>query len=178
MHNIPYKDSLLYAKVAYLKRYPECLLSDVQVMYPIIFKKLGNQLSSISIQYAMECYSELCKKPHPSSEKTRVYVLTSSCRFLLTLYDMDKSVVEEMILDREVSEEYISRPYAVMDLSPDYDLSTTLFAFNSNGLASCNDLSANELANLLVGFRQENLVNYRGVRDTLYGKPRRSTRNR
>lgn len=178
MKNIPYEDDLLYMQVAYLKSYPECLLADAKVIYSIIFKKLKNQLSSWPLERAASCYSELCQKPWPSSGKTRVYVVSSSCRFLLVLYDMDECVVNEMLLDHHVSEECISTPYTDMDISPDCWLSSTRFVFNENGLVSCDDLDVNTLSNLLVAFHRENLVNYQGVRYDMYAKPRRLAQNK
>lgn len=178
MKDIQYEDALLYARIAYLKKYPECFLADAEVIYKTIFNKLENNLSSWPLDDAASCYSEICQKPRPRSEKTRVYVVSSSCRFLLVLYDMDKSVVDEMILDSSVSRKYISTPYNVQDHSPCFWLSSTRFVFNEKGLVSCDDLDVNTLANLLVGFHRENLVNYQGVRYDLYAKPRRSARKK
>lgn len=178
MKDIPYEDALLYARVAYLKKYPECLLADAKVIYKAIFDKLENRHSYWSLDDAVSCYSEICQKPRPSSGKTRVYIVSSSCRFLLALYDMDESVVDKMILDRSVTKEYISTPYSDWDHSPNFWLSSTRFVFNENGLVSCDDLDVNTLSNLLVGFYRENLVNYQGIRYDLYAKPRRSARKK
>lgn len=178
MKDFPYEDPILYHKVAYLKKYPECLLADAKVIYSIIFEKVENRLSSWPLENAASRYSELCQKPRPASEKNRVYVVSSSCRFLLALYDMDQRIVDEMILDRSVSQDCISTPYTNVDLSPYCEFSSTRFVFNENGLVSCDDLDVNTLANLLVGFQKENLVNYRGIRYDLYAKPRRADRNK
>ena len=175
----PYDDASLYFRIAYLKHYPECLLSDAATMFEIVLDKAGSVDVDYSLLQSQNLIKEIHKRPRKSIGSTRVYILSSSCRFLFAMFDVDECVADALSVPPETANLYLSTPYAASNVYPELlGFSCTQFIFKGDSLVSCNDLDAGKLADHLCAFSRENQVQYNGVRDSLYGAPRRAARQK
>ena len=84
MKDFPYEDPILYHKVAYLKKYPECLLADAKVIYSIIFEKVENRLSSWPLENTPVILN--CAKSHDHLQSKSRRIVFSFAAFHRSLY--------------------------------------------------------------------------------------------
>lgn len=170
--SLPDEHGLLYADIAYLKRYSSDLLADAKVIYREQLKRFESWMLPDHLAKFKSTLAELNSITVKREFKTRVYIVSEVNRFALVMYGMDECVTDHLadvygwIGVESVEAVELAHPY----------FRSALFIFNGAKLVGRYELTANQLVNLMAVFSKENQVNFSGVRDSYYGQPRRRVR--
>lgn len=102
---------------------------------------------------------------------TRIYLMTDFDRARLVLYNLETCLVDNLemleIVDARTRNDFVGA-------GPDHVV--TLFIFKGRELTFTCDVPFYTAMDLVIAFRQENLMNAGAIRNTWYGTPRRKAR--
>lgn len=168
---VPSKYTLLYSQLGYFKvEYPDFIF-DFHMIYEDIIKFFSETNFKDYDEYTqIKAKSELTKRANIKPQlENRFYIITSYDEPVLAVVNMDNAVVQNLVETYDPSSFLLSDfPKA---LSGSYI--STLYVFKGSEMLINTRISPFQMAHLMAAFKNENLVNYQGVRDSLYGEPRR-----
>jgi len=164
------KYTLQYAMIGYFKKeYPDYLY-DFTLIYQDIINFFGEM--SFDVSEIKAKYQQLSKIKLKPELPNRTYIVTNYGSPVLAAVNMDECVVDNLIntykllsLMSETKPEKILGSYI-----------STLYVFKNDKMCLHNEISPFKVAQFMAAFKSENLVNFEGVRDSLYGEPRREYR--
>lgn len=174
-HVFTEEHALLYIQIAAVKGYYPDLLLDAKTIYEMQLQRLGGWMLSDDFWELKQRLQELSKLKLKPQHSTRVYIVTEGDYFSFVMLGMDECVVKNLRETYEVLNDFPSADNYVHlnEISPYYRSALYIFIENE---VSRYELSAEQLATLMVVFRNENLVDFSGARYNYYGRPRRSQR--
>ena len=161
--------NLLFHEVGYFKVNYTDFLYDFRFIYKDILDFYGDSLQSYAKNIQMKL-DTVCKANVKPSFKNRIYIITDICNPVLAIVDMDDAVFDNMA-DRFSFFEDMG-----LSLTPDKMLlsyAITMYLFKGDSLCKVHSLTPRKLAEFMAVFKNENIVNYQGARDSWYGEPRR-----
>ena len=163
--------SLLYSKIGYFKtEYPD-FIYDFSLIYKSLLEiYLGTEFEKLSFfsntKEKMISLQKTHFKPHFDN---RFYIVTAYDSPVLAVVNMDEPVIDN-IIDTYNTLSFIN------DDCPERipgSYFCTLFVFKGNEMVLKSFISPYKMAHFMAAFKNENLINYQGVRDSLYAAPRR-----
>lgn len=171
--SLPEEHGLLYADIAYLKRYSPDLLADAKVIYKEQLQRFEPWMLPGHLAKHKHILAELRSVKVKREFKTRVYIVSGVDSFKLVMFGMDECVIEHLAATYDLVE---ADPIEVVEATHPY-FRSALFIFKDSKLVGRYELTSGQLSTLMAVFNKENLINYSGARDDYYGKPRRFSRN-
>lgn len=166
--------SLLYTQIGYFKiGYPDFIYD-----FSLIYKSLldvysGTEFEKLSFFSKMKEKMILLKNAHIKPQlNNRFYIVTSYDSPVLAVVNMDESVIDNII------QTYDKLSFITEDCPEKIPGSylCTLFVFKGDKMHLNSFISPYKMAQFIAAFKTENLINYQGVRDSLYAEPRRRNR--
>ena len=160
------KYTLQYAEIGYFKtEYPDYLYD-----FKLIYQDLMNYFEGFEcvkmLQPKYDMLSKLHIKPVLSN---RTYIVTNIDHVVLAMVNMDEAVIDNFI-------ESFQSPFSLFEDSPDKVMTSyisTLYIFKGDEMCVKTSISPFRVAEFVSVFKNENLVNFSGARDSYYAKPRR-----
>ncbi|MBQ8515609.1 MAG: hypothetical protein IJ496_09450 [Ruminococcus sp.] len=161
--------NLLFHVVGYFKVNYTDFLYDFRFIYKEILDFYGDDLNTCpnDIQKKLDT---VCKANVKPSFKNRVYIVTDTCEPVFAAVNMDDAVFDNMV------ETFAFLEDMGASFIPDKMLlsyAITMYLFKGDSLCKIHSLSPRKLAEFMAVFKNENIVNYQGARDSWYGEPRR-----
>lgn len=166
--NNPY--NLLFAKIGWFKVNYTDFLYDFRFIYQDILDFYGDKISPYNedIEERLKVISKANVKP---AFKNRFYITTNIGEVVLAVVDIDESVFNNLAMSFKLFSALEEDPFQPEIINMSYI--STIYFFEGDELIQFHTLSPYKLAQFMMVFKNENIVNYQGARDTYYAKPRR-----
>lgn len=156
--------SLIYNEIGYFKKEFPDYLCDFKLIYKDLIKYYRKTCPAYSeIQNKMSLLENISEKVTHSN---RIYILTEYASVVLAVVDFDEYAVNNLANIYQLLDDFSS-----YDDTSEYN--SRLYVFKGKKMLVHTNLSTYQLAQFMAVFKTENLVNYQGARDELYGRPRR-----
>lgn len=168
------KLSLLYNQLGYFKvEYPDFIF-DFHMIYKDLIEYFSNTPFKDSSKYSeIKEKMALTKRANVKPQlDNRFYIITSYDCPVLAVVNMDNAVIDNFI------ENYRQSSFLTMD-TPESVFGayiSSLYVFKSDKMVLNSRISPYQMAKFMAAFKNENIVNYQGVRDSLYAEPRRKAK--
>jgi len=160
-------------KLGTFKSYSSDLLFDFERIYKLQSERFAEVMPDA---FKQEIEKEICALHKASTglklmNETRVYLMTDFNQVRLALYNL-----EDCLFVNLSKLELVDKCEQNKLLGAGPDQVVTLFAFKGSQSAFIFDVSISTAMELLIAFKQENLIDAGAFRDKWYGTPRRNER--
>lgn len=165
--------NLLIWKIGYFKINYSDFLYDFRYIYKDILDYFGNSIVPYDkkVKELLDIVSTANVKP---SFKNRIYIITDIYEVVLAVVDIDEDVFDNLVNTFDFWEGLDPlRPEKII-----LTYATTMYLFKGEELVKIHSLNTMKLAEFMAVFKNENIVNYQGARDTWYAEPRRKAKQK
>lgn len=167
------KYDLQYAMIgSFKKNYPDYLY-DFKCIYHNLLDFFGDNCTDQinEIRSRTQVLDSLNIVP---TENNRTYIITNYDSVVFTMVNMDNAVIDNLIDVYDIPVIHYLNEEQPEKLFGGYV--SSLYIFKEDKMCLKRRISPVLLAKLMAVFKNENLVNYQGARDSYYGKPRRESK--
>lgn len=167
--------NLLFHEIGWFKVNYTDFLYDFRYIYDNILTFYGEDLPE-DYRTGLSTKLEIISKAHVKPAfKNRMYIVTGMHNVVLAAVDLDDVVFENLVETYEFLE---SVDNSILPAKLNMCFVTAMYLFKGDHLCRIDYLTSRKLAEFMMVFKNENLVNYQGARDSWYGKPRREARKK